>query len=300
LGAALSYALNNVFTGVAVRGHNLNYQLGVSLRATPIFLFTLVMGWIEPIRRNAQRHDSGVVSPLKDWRLLAALIGNGVLTFVIANPLLFAALQEGGILIASPITGTQVLWGALLAAMLLHEPFNRKMAAGMGLSVAGVFVLALGRSSEVTLSPTWWVAVPYATSTAFCWALSGVLITYTMRRGVNRFQALATATLTGIVLNNAYLLATGDIGLYASTSRPLLLNVLIAGLFNTAALVSVTTALSLTSVASASTINSLQVGLAPLIAWTFAGEQMTVLMGVGILMIMGGVVMVQQAREKMS
>jgi drug/metabolite transporter (DMT)-like permease len=290
LTAALAYALNSVFTGVAVRGHDLNYFLGVSLRATPIFLFSLVMG------RHARRRNPNLVSPLSDWRLLAPLIGYGVLTFVVANPLLFAALEKGGILVASPVTGTQVFWGALLAALFLHEPFTRGMAAGMAISVLGIFVLSLGRSGDVTLSPTWWLAVPYATATAFCWSLSGVLVTYTMRRGVDRFPALAIATLTGIVLNNAYLLATGNMGLYVTTPRGLLLNVLIAGLFNTVALVSVTTAFSLTTVASASTLNSLQVGLAPLIAWIFVGERMTWLMGLGILLIMGGVMVMQRAR----
>ena len=293
LGAALFYALNNVFTGVAVRGHDLNYMLGVSLRATPVFLFVLVMGW------GARRRNPDAVSPLSDWRLLAALTGYGVLTFVVANPLLFAALQKGGILVASPVSGTQVLWGALLAAILLREPLNRKMVAGMVISIAGVFVLSLGRSGDVTLSPSWWLAVPYATGTAFCWALSGVLVTYVMRCGVDRFQSLAVATLTGIVLDNVYLLATGNIGLYVTTSRQLLLNVLIAGLFNTVALVSIVSALSLTSVASATTINSLQVGLAPLVAWVFVGERMTWLMGLGILLTMGGVILVQRARGAM-
>ena len=290
LGAALSYALTNVFTGVAVRGHDLNYMLGVSLRATPVFLFALVMGL------GARRRHPDTVSPLSDWRLLAPLVGYGVLTFVVANPLLFAALQEGGILVASPVSGTQVLWGALLAALLLHEPLNRKMVAGMVISITGLLVLTLGRSGDATLSHGWWLAVPYATGTAFCWALSGVLVTYAMRRGVDRFQSLAIATLTGIVLNNVYLLATGNIGLYVTTSQQLLLNVLIAGLFNTVALVSITSALSLTRVASATTLNSLQVGLAPLIAWVFVGERMTPLIGLGILLIMGGVIVVQRAQ----
>ena len=294
LGAALSYALNNVFTGVAVWGYDLNYMLGVGLRALPTFLFTLAMGW------GARRRNPNVVSPLGDWRLMTALVGNGLLTFMIANPLLFAALHEGGVLVASPITGTQVLWSALIAALFLHEPFNRTMAVGMVVSIVGVFLLALGRSGGAALSPGWWLAVPYAMGTAFCWSLAGVLITYAMRRGVDRFQALTVALLTGIVSLNAYLLLTGKIGLYVTTSRALLFTVLIAGLFNSVALISITSALSLTSVASANALNSLQVGLAPLIAWAFIGERMNLLMGLGILLVMGGVVVVQRARGTMN
>jgi len=292
LGAALCYAFSNIFTGVAVQGQELDYRLGVSLRATPVFLFVLLMGW------GAKRRNPNVVSPLSDWRLLAALTGYGALTFMIANPLLFAALRRGGILIAAPVSGTQVLWGALLAALFLREPFNRKIAAGIVISIAGVFVLSLGRSGDVALSPGWWLAIPYATGTALGWAISSVLVAYAMRRGVDRFQSLAIATLTGILLNNVYLLATGSMGLYVTTSRQLLLNVLIAGLFNTAALVSITTAISFTSVASATTLNSLQIGLAPLFAWIFLGEQVGSLMAAGILLIVVGVIVAQRAHSE--
>ena len=36
--------------------------------------------------------------------------------------------------------------------------------------------------------------------------------------------------------------------------------------------------------------------VAPLIAWIFVGERMTWLMGLGILLIMGGVIVMQRAR----
>jgi drug/metabolite transporter (DMT)-like permease len=63
------------------------------------------------------------------------------------------------------------------------------------------------------------------------------------------------------------------------------------------ALVSITTALSLTSVASATTLNSLQIGLAPLFAWLFLGEQLGLWMAVGILLIASGVIIVQRANS---
>jgi len=286
---ALAYALNHVFLGIAVRGHNLSNVVVSSLQAMPTFLFALAMG------RSARRRNLDTVSPLADWKLAGALAGSGLLLFAVANPLLFAALDEGGILITSPVTGTQVLWSALLAALFLHEPFNRCMAFGMVVSLGGVLLLGLGQSGGVAPSPTWWLAVPYATGTAFCWALAGVLVTYAMRRSVDRFQALTMIQLTGMVLLNAYLFLTGNIGLYATTSPLLLLNVLVAGLFGMVALICFTSALSLTSVVSASTLNSLQVGLAPLIAWAFVGEGMNGVMGLGILLILGGVIVVQRA-----
>jgi len=289
LGAAFAYALTNIFVRVAVRG-DINYLLGVSLRATPVFLFSFAMGL------SARRRNPRIVSPFSDWRLLAALVGYGILTFVIANPLLFAALRFGGVLVTTPVTGTQVLWAGLLAALFLHDHLNWKMVIGMIICVGGIALLALGQSGGTPVSPRWWLAIPFALAAALCWSLSGVLVTYAMRRGVNNFQSLAVATFSGILCLNVYLLASGQVSLYWQTPLSVEGSVLLAGVFNTAALVCVTTALSLTTVASANTINSLQVGIAPLIAWIFLGEQLNLLMGLGILSVMVGVMGVQWAK----
>jgi drug/metabolite transporter (DMT)-like permease len=289
LGAALSYALYQVFLRVAVQGkvHNL---VGTTVQAIPTLFFSVAMGWV------MRRRGSQTVSALSDWKLLGALVFNGLLLFVVATPLLFASLREGGVLITSPLTGTQTLWAALLAALLLHEPFTRIMALGMVVSVIGVFALTLGQIGGPALSPSWWLAVPYAVGVALCWALAGVLLTYAMRRGMDRFQVLAIPTVAGMAVLNTYLLLSGGLGLYASTQAGVLLSLLAAGLFSAVALVSLTTALNLTTVASATTLNSLQVALAPLIAWLFLGEALNLLAGTGILLIMVGVIVVQQAR----
>jgi drug/metabolite transporter (DMT)-like permease len=233
---------------------------------------------------------------LSDWRLIGALVVDGLLLFVVATPLLFEALREGGVLVTSPLTGTQVLWAGILAALVLHERLTRTMALGMLISVLGIAALTLGGSGDLNLSPTWWLAVPFALGAALCWALAGVLITYCMRRGVDRFQVLAIPTLVGVGVLNGYLLVTGDIGLYAATPTNALLSLLAAGSFSAVALVCLTTALALTTVASATTLNSLQVVFAPLIAWLFLEEALNLVIVVGILLILVGVIAVQRAR----
>jgi drug/metabolite transporter (DMT)-like permease len=266
-------------------------MMGVSLRALPTFLFTFVMGL------DTRRRDPDATPPSSDWRLAAMLVGYGLLTFVIANPLLFAALRMGGVLVATPVTGTQTLWASVIAAIFLRERFSPKIAGGIATTIAGIALLALSQSSGTPVSSTWWLAVPYALGTALCWALSGVLITAAMRRGVDRFPALAIATGSGILVLNLILLFTGQIDTYVSTSVQAQGIVLLAGLLNVIALVSITTALSLTSVASATTLNSLQIGLAPLIAWLALGERLDLAMAIGILLISAGVVIVQRANS---
>ncbi len=73
-------------------------------------------------------------------------------------------------------------------------------------------------------------------------------------------------------------------------------NVFLAGIFNMFALVGITSALGLTTVASASTLGSMQVALAPLLAWLLIKEDMNILIGVGILLILTGIVFVQVNR----
>jgi drug/metabolite transporter (DMT)-like permease len=290
--AAVGYALNHIFLRVALSGYDLNNMVGSTMQAVPALLLALVVGW------GIRRQDRGHVPPWRNGKIAAGLLGSGLMLFVVSVPLLFGAFRTGGVLITSPVTGTQVLWGALLAALLLREPLNRGMLLGMLASVVGVIVLTLGQGSGAHLAPTWWLAVPYALGAALCWSLAGVMLTYAMRHGVDRFQALATVLMTGVVVLNVYLAATGRMASYASTPWRVLLSALAAGLFNMIALVALTSALAMTSVASATTLNSLQVGLAPLLAWLFLREDMNVTMAAGILLILVGVLVVQRAKAR--
>ena len=305
LGSALSYSLTNVYTGLAARGEPMNYFLGVALRATPAFLLAMALA-LGALRKRAASSAARCEATISPPAITAAaragvnlnlvLFASGLCTFVIGNPLLFAALRAGGILVATPITGTHVLWGALFAALLLHEPLNRRMLLAMLVSVAGVVVLTLGRTAQLTLTPGWWVAVPYAAVTAISWAMGGVLSAYALRRGVDRFRALATTSGTALICLNAYLLLSGQIGSYVTTARAPVVSSLTAGLFNAAALVCSISAFALTSVASASTLGSLQIAASPLIAWLFLGEELNGAMALGILLITLGVIGVQRSR----
>ena len=290
LAAALGYALYQVFLREAVRGIELNDMVGTTIQAIPLLLFSAAMSWF------VKRSDKGTTSPWSDWKLIVSLVANGLLLFVVATPLLFAALREGGVLVASPLTGTQVLWAAVLAAILLRERFTGTMALGMIIMVVGIATLTAGSSGSLQLSSTWWRAIPFALGVAFCWAVAGVLITYCMRQDVDRFQVLAIPTMIGLAALNGYLLINGDIGLYASTPLPITLSLLAAGVFSAVALICLTTALNLTTVASATTLNSLQVAIAPLIAWIFLDETLNPVLAFVILLIMVGVIIFQRAR----
>jgi drug/metabolite transporter (DMT)-like permease len=100
----------------------------------------------------------------------------------------------------------------------------------------------------------------------------------------------------GLVALNGYLLVSGQIRLYGEAPMGIQGNLLIAGALSAAALISLTKALNLTTVASATTLNSLQVAIAPVIAWLFLDEKLTLLAAGGILTVLMGVIIVQRGR----
>lgn len=133
LSAAVAYSLSAVFTSLAIRGQEINYQLASSLRSLPVLLFSIFMVTI------FNKKNKPSTPPFKDFKLILALIAYGILTFFLGNSMFFGALQKGGVLITSPLVGTQILWAAIFAAVLLRERLNWKMIAGMILSINRCF-----------------------------------------------------------------------------------------------------------------------------------------------------------------
>jgi len=288
--SAIAYAADNLFASHAVTGNGLDAVMGVVLRALPVMTFAIIMSFF------AKKRNPECVSIFSNWKFIVAIFAHGLLTFVIGNTLLFNGFKLGGVLVTTPLLGTNVLWSAIIASVLLHEVLNKRMLSGILVSIAGVFLLRIGQNTNAALPATWLNAVPLALTTAFCWALAGVLITYAMRNNVDRFQALAFSLFCSQILMNIYLATTGKFSLYWTAPKSLIFSVLVAGLFNTVALVSVTTAMQYTSVASAGTVSSLQVAFAPTLAWIFLGEKMNLLYVFSIALILFGVILTQRAK----
>ncbi len=290
--SAFAYGADNVFAsrGVTSDGQGLDPVMGVVLRATPIMLFTLVMSFF------MYKRDPEAVSVFKNWKYFLFVISHGLLTFVIGNTLLFNAFRTGGVMVTTPLLGTNVLWSALIAAIVFREALNKRMLAGILVSIAGVFVLRLGQNTNISLPENWIFAVPLAIGAAFCWALGGVFITNATRNRVDRFQALAVSLIFSLLVLNIYLAVSGKISQYWTAPIGLIGNVLFAGVFNTAALVGVTTAMLYTTLASAGTLSSLQVAIAPLLAWLLFGAKVNFMYVVALLLILGGVIIVQRSK----
>jgi len=291
LTSALAYALTTIFVRAAVQGYAVNYLMGVTLRTAPTFAFALFMVW------RGRRPSPQTVSPWRNGTLAVTLIGYGLLSFVAGNLLHFSALQTGGVLVTTPLTGTQALWAGVIAAAFLRQPLNRRMVLGMVIAVGGIALLVVAQSGGTPVSSLWWLAVPTALGAALCWSLSGVLVAAVTRRGADPFRVLAVATGAAIVALILGLALAGDLDAFLTTPPEVQGALLLAGLCNTVALIGITIALAQTSVASATTLSTLQIALAPLLAWLFLGEPMSLGIGAGILVIAGGIIVVQRARS---
>jgi len=78
LAAAFGYALYQVFLGVAMQGE-VDNSVAATLQAIPLLLFATAMGWV------INRRGKEPTSSFSDWRLIGALVCNGLLLFVVAT-----------------------------------------------------------------------------------------------------------------------------------------------------------------------------------------------------------------------
>jgi len=102
----------------------------------------------------------------------------------------------------------------------------------------------------------------------------------------------------GELLLHFIFLFHNNLDYYTTISFNIIGKFLLAGVIGASAIICITTAMSLTEVASAITINSTQTALAPLIAFFILGESMNKMISLGILLIMMGVMIVQLKKPK--
>lgn len=288
---ALGYAINNLLSRVA--SVSADPLVAVVYRSLPTLFFSAGM-----VLGRLRSSPSAIVWSLT---LVLAGLGHGTLTYLIGNSFFFASLRTGGVTVAVPITSTNVLWTAVLAAIFLGEALSRRVITGALITVLGVVLIALGqpRSAGANLEGDWWWSIPFALITTFSWAGSGVIARYALHRGADRYALLAVSTAFGIPALILVLLATGQAGLLVAIPPLTVVNLLVAGILTAWALISFTHAFATkTSMATISTVGSLNPVLSVFLAALLLGEVITLAMALGIALVIGGVLLVEigQAR----
>src|SRR5204863_2597433 len=137
------------------------------------------------------------------WLVLGYLAASVVLNFALGNSLYFLALRRLGVARAMPLTLTQSLLAALLAATLLGERLTLGLGLGVLLIPAGVYLVAVpgrGRAGQ----PNDRAGLALGLGAPLAWALGAVVL----RPAVLRADQL-TATFVRVALGALVLAALG-------------------------------------------------------------------------------------------
>lgn len=292
--SSLSYAAAAIFSRLASLA--IHPFVAPALRLLPI----ASLAWVQVIRSRA---DLGRLRPRAadffGWPVIMVMLLGGTLTTVVGTVGYFYALRIGGVVMTQPVLATSILWSAVIAAVFLREPLNRRMMAGLLLAVGGVALLGYGRAISGGGSSGALVAIPLTLIPATAWAGGSNCTRYALRKGVDKFTILAInhTWAISILLIGLVVLGRGD--LITSVDLNSVGTVLAAGVLTGAAQVTLAQSLSLTTVASASTINGMNPVIAAILAALLLKEQLTVLMIFGTVLTVLGVMYVQLTKERM-
>lgn len=287
LGAVLGYATANVVEGAAVR--HADPLIGPLIRGLP----SLALGAFLLFTRKTYRQIQPGSRQYIGRRGILAFIIPGVLA-TLGLFTYFIALQVGGVIITIPVQQSYILWGAIASWIYLHERFSGKSLMGVGILVAGLVVLGLGRMSGTPVSGQWYYAIPLALFSAVAFGVSGVFWREGQLRGADQS--------TGIFLQSVASEITALIGLVGYgrfhalfETAPRDLGALFIGgvLSGIIGLYCMFTSLKLMTVTRAYALASLTPLAATLLGYLFLKEDVNLRMVIGIVAVSAGVACVQ-------
>lgn len=285
--AAFSYALTNVVLKWALA--DAPPLFGAAIKTIPIWIISVIVfiskGYYKKLNPKSTDH-LGTGS-------LILLIFSGGIVYVLGNWSLFQALKKGAVTITTPVVGTQVIWVTLISYFFLKEKINIPMIFGMVISLIGVVVLTIGNSEGSIMLDGWKIAAPLALLSALCYATAGSIKRYLFtRKSLDKWTVTFIEVTTGEILLHVIFLIQEN-HYYSTIPFNTVIKFIFAGLFGAIAIIAMTTATSLTEVASATTINSTQTALAPILAMVILGEKINLILLIGIILIMVGAMIVQ-------
>jgi drug/metabolite transporter (DMT)-like permease len=292
LGSALTYAFGNVMTRlVSVTGDPL---AGAIVRTVPITLLGCgLMAW---------RHRETLRRLLPGQPRFFGRRAVGLLAFyaLLVSPLstiaLYLAFRYGGVLVAAPVMSLHPLWGALIAIPFLGEAFNRRIGGGIVIAVLGIALLTYGQSTGTPVSPEWPLGLLYAMLTALCFAVGANLSRFLIPRGLDVFSVLGLTNVGTLLVLGVALSASGRFDTLVTFSAAEVWRLFLAGGLSGLASIALFTAFAFTTVASATTLMSLNTGLAALIAVVALSEAINWPVAAGLVLIVGGALVVQMGK----
>jgi drug/metabolite transporter (DMT)-like permease len=290
--AATSYTIVNITLRVAAV--SIDPFIGSALRQLPVAALAFA---VLAVRRDRQLlpGDPGFIG----WHFLRALLLGGFLAFLVGNVLYFLGLAEAGLGITVSASQAGVVFaGLLLGLAFLRERPRREQWLGSGIIGAGLAFVALAQLG--TPGATWWVGLIFAGVAGACYASTNVLTRFVQRARPALFVVLAGTSLGGLVPLLAVILvqaaATGGAA-FATLTWATVGVVLLAGVFNTVALIGLTQAMAHATVATTNTISSSQLVFSFVASVLLFSEVGSPAMILGVVLVMGGIIVAQVDRS---
>ncbi len=291
LGAALSFAgTSSVLRGVAI---SFDPLAGTIIRLLPLALFSVGMMAVRHKRasRVVAGREGGVGWRYIGWFAFASLVATPV-----AYLSLFLSLRFSGLLVAVPAYSTQQLFSALLAIPVLGESFSKRLGVGIVLSLLGITLLSYGQQGGVSVSASWPLGMAFGLLTALMWGIRNSLGALLLRRGMEPFTWHGITTTASVAVVALVMAVSGNLQALSIESIADIRTLLLAGVMTALGQYMIFAALKRTTVASASTLKSLDVVFTSLVAVVLLGEVINLSIGLAILLIFAGAIIVQLAK----
>jgi drug/metabolite transporter, DME family len=259
---------------------------------------------VTPVLAVMVAHGKKVLPPPP---MLAAIAAGGLIGQLGGNISFQWALGQIGVALTVPLSlGGMILGAAILGRIFLAEPVTPKAVLALALLLAAICVLSLGAPDAghaVTRQnvPLWQLmaGVAAACLSGTAYAVLNVILRYCITRGCPLPTTLFTVSIVGLlVLSLLSWLRIGHSGIAATTGTQLSL-MLLAGVCNTVAFLSLTKSLQLTSVVYVNALNATQATLAALAGVMIFREPLSPWLTIGVALTIIGLMVLAHAHRAM-
>jgi len=225
------------------------------------------------------------------WHFVVA----GLIGQVVGNYAFLTAARAGGIGFTVAIAQTWGLWAIILGVLLLGEKAGRRLTVGLPVALAGILLVSAQGQDVADLSSYLSSGLPWALLASLSWAVSSVMISRGLSRGVDQSIGLIVQYATASVLLAAT--AISDAAPFTGLSPGTVAMIAGAGILSgTLAMQFLYRALSMCPISQVMLINASYPAIVSLLSWMFFGESLTAKAIAGIALITAACVWTQAER----
>lgn len=292
--AAVGYTLSNVFLRMST---DLDPFWVSFIKAIPtVALFAPVACW--EVLGNRGR-------ALPTRRTLLLLAGASLCGHIFGNVMFQWSLGVVGVAMSVPLClGSMILGGALLGKFFLGEEIGFRAARAMIMLLVAIAVLGLGaRAAAVGVTdhvPPWYlVAAGVLTPViaGFAYSILSVGVRNGVSSNVSVFMSLSVVCGVGLVVLGPICLTTAGWNELLATTYYQMAVMMIAGIWNAVAFLSLTLSLRHTSVLYVNSLNASQNAMAAVAGVLIFQEPLTVYLIVGVILTALGLAMMSRKQE---